>query len=151
MSQNKFVGIAYWTLASASATWLGRAVEVLQPLEDAGLAVVTYDCDAVGDHLVVTFGDERHQMLANEGKGRGVVRASDTAAMFVVCLVALRRALGDLKVVTDSQEDVPPIPRQTDPLFGAAWQRVLPIAQQLGLAVSGKFVERHKSILQNVF
>ena len=151
MSKNKFVGVAYWTATAFPANWLGQATVVLQPLQDAGMAQVVAQATPVGDQLTITFDDEAHNMVVNHGNGRGIVRVSTSASMFVVCLVALRKVLGNLAVVTDSQEPVYHIPRQTDPLFAADWQRVQPIAQELGLIISEKFVARHKSILQNVF
>jgi hypothetical protein len=151
MSRNKFVGIAYWTVATSVALWLAKAAEALAPLEKAGLAVLSYDCLPGGDQLTVQFGDERHQMLVADGKGRGVVRASESAAMFVVCLVALRKVLGDITVVTDSQETVPTLPRQNYPVYTDSWLRVLPVAQELGLATGAAFTARHTSLLNNMF
>lgn len=151
MSNNKFVGVAYWSVATQVADWLARAADVLMPLERAGIAVLAYDCLPGGNQLTVTFGEERHQMLVTDGKGRGVVRASEAAAMFVVCLVALRKALGDISVVTDSQETVPALPRQNYPLYADSWQRVLPVAQELGLATGAAFTARHNAVLNNVF
>ncbi|WP_126448177.1 hypothetical protein [Sulfuricystis multivorans] len=151
MSNNKFVGIAYWSVATQATDWLARAADVLRPLEKAGIAVLEYDCFPAGNQLTVTFGDERHHMLVTNGKGRGVVRASEAAAEFVVCLVALRKALGDISVVTDSQETVPTLPRQNYPLYADSWQRVLPVAQELGLATGAAFTARHNAVLNNVF
>ena len=151
MSKNKFVGVAYWSVTTQVADWLAKAIDVLMPVEKAGLAVLTYDCLPGGNQLSITFGDERHQMLVNDGKGRGVVRASASATMFVVCLLALRKALGDISVVTDSQETIPTLPRQNFPLYTDNWQRVLPVAQELGLATGAAFTTTHKTVLDNVF
>lgn len=151
MSTNKFVGIAYWSVATSVALWLAKAQDVLKPLEETGLAVLGYDCLPGGDQLTVQFGNERHQMLVADGKGRGVVRASDSAPLFVVCLVALRKALGDISVVTDSQETVPTLPRQNYPMFGESWNRVQPVAEALGLATGAAFTARHSSVLNNMF
>ena len=108
MSTNKFVGVAYWSVTTQVGDWLAKAVDVLMPVEKAGLVVLGYDCLPGGDQLSIQFGEERHQMLVNDGKGRGVVRTSESAPMFVVCLLALRKALGDISVVTDSQETISP-------------------------------------------
>ena len=151
MSKNKFVGVAYWSVTTQVADWLAKAIDVLMPVEKAGLAVLTYDCLPGGNQLSITFGDERHQMLVNDGKGRGVVRASASATMFVVCLLALRKALGDISVVTDSQETIPTLPRQNFPLYADNWQRVLPVAQELGLATGAAFTTTHITVLDNVF
>ena len=151
MSKNKFVGVAYWSVTTQVADWLAKAIDVLMPVEKAGLAVLTYDCLPGGNQLSITFGDERHQMLVNDGKGRGVVRASPSATMCVVCLLALRKALGDISVVTDSQETIPTLPRQNFPLYADNWQRVLPVAQELGLATGAAFTTTHKTVLDNVF
>ena len=151
MSNNKFVGVAYWSVTTQVGDWLATAVDVLMPVGRAGLSVLTYDCLPGGNQLSIMFGDERHQMLVNEGKGRGVVRASASATMFVVCLLALRKALGDISVVTDSQETVPTLPRQNYPLYAESWLRVLPVAQELGLATGAAFTATHKAVLNNVF
>ena len=90
-------------------------------------------------------------MLIADGKGRGVVRASESAPLFVVCLVALRKVLGDISVVTESQETVPTLPRQVYPLYADSWLRVLPVAQELGLATGAAFTARHTAVLNNMF
>lgn len=38
MSTNKFVGIAYWSVTTGVADWLAKALDVLMPVEKAGLA-----------------------------------------------------------------------------------------------------------------
>ena len=151
MSTNKFVGVAYWSVTTSVPDWLARALDALMPVERAGLAVLGYDCLPGGNQLSVQFGEERHQMLINGGTGRGVVRSSESAPMFVVCLVALRKVLGDISVVTESQETVPTLPRQNYPLYADSWQRVLPVAQELGLAAGAAFTARHTAVLNNVF
>lgn len=151
MSKNKFVGVAYWSVTTSVTNWLAKAIDVLMPVEKAGLAVLEYDCLPGGDQLSIVFGDERHQMLVNGGKGRGVVRTSVSATMFVVCLLALKKALGDISVVTDSQETIPTLPRQNYPLYGDSWLRVLPVAQELGLATGAAFTANHKTVLNNMF
>jgi hypothetical protein len=151
MSNNKFVGVAYWSVTTQVADWLAKALDVLMPVEKAGLAVLSYDCLPGGNQLSIQFGDERYQMLVNEGKGRGTVRPAASATMFVVCLLALRKALGDISVVTDSQETIPTLPRQSYPLYADTWQRVLPVAQELGLATGAAFTATHKAVLNNMF
>jgi len=79
------------------------------------------------------------------------VRESESASRFVVCLIAVRKALGDISVVTDSQENVPTLPRQSYPLYAEDWQRVLPIAQELGLATGEAFVARHSAVFNHLF
>ena len=151
MSTNKFVGVAYWSVTTSIENWLALAADVLMPVEKAGIAVVEYDCWPYGNQLSVQFGEERHQMLIADGKGRGVVRASESAPLFVVCLVALRKVLGDISVVTESQETVPTLPRQVYPLYADSWLRVLPVAQELGLATGAAFTARHTAVLNNMF
>ena len=151
MSTNKFVGVAYWSVTTSIENWLALAADVLMPVEKAGIAVVEYDCWPYGNQLSVQFGEERHQMLIADGKGRGVVRASESAPLFVVCLVALRKVLGDISVVTESQETVPTLPRQAYPLYADSWLRVLPVAQELGLATGAAFTARHTAVLNNMF
>lgn len=151
MSQNRFVGVAYWSVKTGLSNWLARAMEILAVLEVAQLAVLTYDCIPAGDVMSIMFGDEQCQFLINNGQGQGVVRASPAAGCFVVCLVALRKALGDVSVVTDGQISVPALPRQADPLFASDWLRVQKIAQELGLIRGENFAARHKSIFTHGF
>ena len=154
MSKSKFVGVAYWTVATSRPDWLGRAAAVLAVLEPSQLATVKFDCLPAGEQMMVTFGDsqaDQYQMLVNNGQGRGVVRASSSAGQFVLCLIALRKALGDMTVVTDAQVSVSTIPRQSDPLFAEDWLRCLPVAQELGLVCGEAFMARHKAVLTNVF
>ncbi len=151
MSTNKFVGVAYWSVSTQLESWAAKAAAVLAPLQQDGLAVIGYNEWAGGDQLSVAFGPEQHLMPISAGKGRGTVRVSESAPEFVVCLVALRKALGDITVVTDSKENVPTVPRQTHPLYCAQWNRVLLVAQALGLATSDSFTRRHSDVLKNVF
>ena len=151
MSTNKFVGIAYWSVTTGVADWLAKALDVLMPVEKAGLAVLAFDCLPGGNQLSIQFGDERYVMPVNEGKGRGVVRPSPSATKFVVCLLALRQALGDISVVTDSQATIRTLTRQNDPLYADTWERVLPVAQELGLATGEAFTASHKAVLNNMF
>ena len=148
---NRFVGIAYWSVTTNVPDWLARALDVLMPLEKAGLAVLGYDCLPAGNQLSIRFGDELHQMLVNGGQGRGPVRASESASVLVVCLVALRKQLGDISVVAESQETVPTLPRQSYPLYADCWQRVLPVAQALGLLSDEQFKARHAAAFNRVF
>lgn len=151
MSKNKFVGIAYWTVNTTEPMWLGKAAQLLCALEKAALATVKFEPLPAGEQMTVSFGNETHQMLVAEGKGRGVVRAAPSSPLFVVCLVALRKVLGGIEVVTDSQETVPSLPRQNHPLYADAWPRVLPIAQELGLATGAAFMSRNANTLNAVF
>jgi len=151
MSKNKFVGVAYWTLSTPREDWLAEALKVLRVLEMAGLATVVYHGLPAGDQMTVVFGDEQFTLLVNNRQGRGVVRASPSAGCFVLCLVALRKALGDISVVTDSQQTVSARPRQSDPLYSSDWLRIAPVAQQLGLICDDAFVARHSSVFTNVF
>lgn len=151
MSKNKFVGVAYWTLSTLTKDWLSQALKVLSVLETAGLATMLYDCLPAGDQMTVVIGDDQFLLLVNNGQGRGVVRASPSASCFILCLVALRKALGDITVVTDSQQTVPTLPRQSDPLYSSDWLRIQPVAQQLGLICDDAFITRHTSVFTNVF
>ena len=40
MSSNRFVGIAYWSVTTSVSDWLARALDLLMPLERAGIAVI---------------------------------------------------------------------------------------------------------------
>ena len=151
MSANKFVGVAYWTVNTSVPDWLGRAAAFLTVLEGKGLAVVTFDCLPAGDQMTVSFGNDQCQMLVNKGQGRGVVRESLSSGCFVLCLVALRKVMGDIEVVTDAQLPVATLPRQSDPLYAADWLRILQVAQELGLVRGEAFMARHASVFANVF
>lgn len=150
-NNNKFVGIAYWSVSDVDADWLVQAHKTLMPLETAGIAVLGYDCLPGGDQLSVQFGDEHHKMLITDGQGRGVVRMSRSAMMFVVCLLAIKRAVGYMSVVTDSQDEVPIRLRSNHPLFNDDWAQIVPIAQQLGLVSDESFMTTHAAVLNNVF
>ena len=151
MNPNRFVGIAYWSVDTNVSTYLQKAYEVLLPLQDAALAQVEYKAVPAGEQLEVSFEEEKLLLILFEGKGRGAVHCSPYATAFVVCLIALRKHIGDISVVTDSQEDVPTTPRQNHPLFVDDWLRVLPVAQELGLVKSGAFAARHAGIFNNLF
>jgi hypothetical protein len=138
---SKFSGVAYWTVRAADATWTARAAEVLQPIHEAGLAVVSNDYDGQGDWLRVSFEDSLQILKVKNGEGQGVVRESVSAKRWVVCLMAIRRKLGGLSVVNDGQEVISSF-RQNDPFFGSELVQVLPIAQALGLAASAAMVQK---------
>ena len=56
MSSNRFVGIAYWSVTTSVSDWLARALDLLMPLERAGIAVIGFDCLPVGNQLSVRAG-----------------------------------------------------------------------------------------------
>lgn len=151
MSTNKFVGVVYWTVNTSVPDWLGRAAALLAVLEEKNLAVVTFECLPAGDQMTVSFGKDQCQMLVNNGQGRGVVRESLSSGCFVLCLVALRKVMGDIAVVTDAQVAVTTLPRQSDPLYASDWLRNLVVAQELGLICGEAFIARHASVFANVF
>ena len=146
-----FRGVAYWTVQTSVSNWPALALDVLAPLEKAGLGIIGYDCLPGGDQVSVTLDEDCHQLLIANGQGRGVVRKSASASRFVVCLVALKKALGDMTLVTDSQEAVPAVPRQSYPLYADDWMRVLPLAQELGLVHGEAFAARHATLLKHMF
>ena len=151
MSTNKFIGVAYWTVSTTLSDWATKAAKILQPLHQDGLASINLDQLPAGSQITVRFGEEKHQMIINDGKGRGTVRSCVSAGQFVVCLVALRMQLGDITLVTDSQDPVPTLLRESYPLYAESWQRVHPVAQSLGLTTSEGFKVRNASIFNQVF
>ena len=151
MSTNKFIGVAYWTVSTTLSDWATKAAKILQPLHQDGLASINLDQLPAGSQITVQFGEEKHQMIINDGKGRGTVRSCVSAGQFVVCLVALRKQLGDITLVTDSQDPVPTLLRESYPLYAESWQRVLPVAQELGLATGAAFTARHTVVMNNMF
>lgn len=151
MSSNKFVGIAYWSVSTSDTDWLVRALNVLEPLENLGIAVLAYDCLPAGNQLTVQFGDEHHKMLISNGQGRGVVRSSKSATKFVVCLLAIKRSIGNMSIVTESQEEVSVRLRSSHLLFMDDWAQILPIAQSLGLVAGESFRTSHVAVLNNIF
>ena len=76
---------------------------------------------------------------------------SENAGLFVVCLMALRKAVGDISVVTDSQEEVPTIPRQSFPLFEHDWPRIQEVGGSLSMVASGAFASRYAPVLDRLF
>lgn len=151
MNSNKFLGVAYWTVTTAVADWLQKATAILAVLEQAGLAVVTFDSLPAGNQMTVRFGSDQWSMMVNEGQGRGKVHVCPSSGCFVICLVALRKALGDLSVVTDAQAPVAARPQQSDPLYASDWLRNLKVAQELGLVRGEAFVARHATVFANMF
>lgn len=145
--RKSFKGVAYWTVNSSTAQWASKAKDALLPLEGAGLGVIGFDCVPAGDRLMITMGDEKHELLISGGQGRGVVSPSPAAARFVVCLVALRKHLGDIDVVDDDQKLVPTVPRQNYPLFAADWLGVLPVAEALGVVANRQVIAAMRNLI----
>ena len=148
---SKFTGVAYWSVSSEKTDWLGRAAVFLTVLEGKKLAAIEFDCLPAGDWLTIRFDKDEFNMLVTKGQGRGVVRESPSAGLFVLCLLFLKRAMGDLSVVTDSQELVATRPKPSDPLYASDWLRCLPVAQELGLVTGEAFIARHNAVLSHVF
>lgn len=146
-----FRGVAYWTVQTSVSNWPALALDVLAPVEKAGLGCIGYDCLPGGDQVSITFDEDVHQLLIANGAGRGVVRKSESSGRFVLCLLALKKALGDMTLVTESKEAVPAVPRQSYPLYSDDWLRALPIAQELGLVVGDAFAARHSTVLRHMF
>lgn len=149
---SKFQGIAYWSVQTLSPDWVERALHTLEPVSTEGLGVVRQSLGVVGDELSVVFGECQHQiMVGKEGNGRGLVRPAPSAGAFVVCLSALRKAVGDITIVDDAQEAVPTLPRQVCPAYAGDWDLVVSVAQALGLMPNRKFAERHGALLNRMF
>ncbi len=146
-----FRGVAYWTVSTKKADWTTLACNALKPVEQHGMKVQVVSGPR-GDELVLSFPDSsHHKLLITAGNGRGVVRVSENAGLFVVCLMALRKAVGDISVVTDSQEEVPTIPRQSFPLFEHDWPRIQEVGGSLSMVASGAFASRYAPVLDRLF
>ena len=148
---SKFSGIAYWTVSSEKTDWLGRAAAFLTVLEGKKLATIEFDCLPAGDQLTIRFGTDQCQMLVTKGQGHGVVAKSLSAGCFVLCLLFLKKAMGDVSIADDAGELVATRPKPSDPLYASDWLRCLPVAQELGLVTGEVFLARHAAVLSHVF
>lgn len=148
MTKKSFKGVAYWSVdTKTDGWWAARARDVLLPLEVAGLGGIGYDCIPAGDLVSITMGGEKQELLINTGKGRGVVRPSPVAALFVVCLLALRKSLGDIDVVDDAQQVIPTVPRQNYPLFQESWAQVQALAYALSVVPNPQAAAAMRNLL----
>lgn len=146
---NKFIGLAYWSVATKNGAWLKLAAEVLRPLDTESMAEVRSDENSL--QIFIGNPKEVFEMRVFDGKGRGVVRQCSSAATFIVCLVAMRKTLGDISIRTDSTEEVPRRIFQGHPLYADDWPRVKQVAEALGLMADEAFYVRHQAVLGNVF
>jgi hypothetical protein len=146
-----FRGLAYWTLATGAVDWAVRASQVLAPVEQAGFGTIEVERFADHERLALCIDEDAHQMVLAGGAAQGVVRPGTCAGCFVVCLLALRKHLGELVIVDDNQASVPARPRASSALFAADWARVHALAQALALVPDARFKERHGALLQRVF
>jgi hypothetical protein len=93
---SKFRGVAYWSVATTKGNWLNLAMEALKPIENhqIGLALISEEV------INLSFPDgEIHSLKVTGGAGRGTVRQSPNAGVLILCLTALRKAVGDISVV----------------------------------------------------
>ena len=148
---SKFSGIAYWTVSSEKTDWLGRAAAFLTVLEGKKLATIEFDCLPAGDQLTISIDTDQFQMLVTKGQGHGVVAKSPSAGCFVLCLLFLKKAMGDVSIADDAGELVATRPKPSDPLYASDWLRCLPVAQELGLVTGEAFLARHAAVLSHVF
>ena len=146
-----FRGLAYWTLATRAANWVVSASQILAPVELAGIGTIVVERFPGHDRLALCIDEDAHQMVLAGGTAQGVVRPGSCAGCFVVCLLALRKHLGELVIVDDNQASVPARPRASSALFAADWARVHALAQALALVPDARFKERHGALLQRVF
>ena len=142
-----FKGVAFWVVDTETTLWAEKARDALLPLEEASLASISYACLPVGDQLVIEVGGDKHELLISGGKGRGVVRPSPAAPLILVCLVALRKALGGIDIVDDEQVVVPTVPRQNYPLFRDDWPAVFSVAQALGLVANQQVAAAMRNLI----
>lgn len=141
----KFTGIAYWG-GSLPEGWQSKVASVLAPAQST-LAVAITD-----EGLWLTTADEKLCIKANsEGRTSGVVPASPAGPLFLLALVALRRAFGTLRLVDDAQADIPTMVRSNYPLFADCWSDLNDVAEQLGLVVGQQFLSRYGSVLARIF
>jgi len=147
-----FKGVAYWTVNSARPDWVGAAAEVLNPVVARGLALVETGKDGIGNPLLeIGIQDHRVSMVVAEGQGRGMIRPSQVAGRLAVCLVALRKQLGDIELTDElGKQSLPAIPRQSYALYAEDWRGVSDLADALGLIPGREFKERHRAILNQL-
>lgn len=146
-----FRGVAFWTVSTTQANWAEQAYNTLAPLEAHGLGKVSFDVIPAGEQVTVTFEGDGHMLLVNAGSGRGMIRDTESSSRFLVCLVAIRKAIGDLSLVSDSQETVPTLPRPSYPLYGKDWPGVESVAKALGLISNVDLRGRYPSVFRNIF
>jgi hypothetical protein len=150
---SKFQGIAFWAVSTQSQDWVERAYQSLMPISTEGIGDVKLRQGVIGSELVITFGGDCQYLvtISKEGNGRGLVRPSQTAGAFVVCLSALRKTVGDITIVDDEGETVPTIPRQSCPAYAGDWSLVETVAQALGILSGPRFLERYGALLNRIF
>lgn len=141
---NKFVGVAYWG-GSLPEFWEEKVFETLRPVEGLALSAAKPGIRIGYEGSSITLID------TGAGMTQGVVPDSPVAGVLVVCLVALRRALGGLTVVDDAQADIPTMVRQSYPLYAGDWRRISQVAESLGLVAGGQFMARHAPVLNRLF
>lgn len=145
---SKFRGVAYWSVATTKGNWLNLAMEALKPIENHQIGLVLISEEVIN----LSFPDgEIHSLKVTGGAGRGTVRQSPNAGVLILCLTALRKAVGDISVVTDSQEEVPMKPKQSFSLYEHDWLRILPVAQSLSMVASQEFYSRNAAVLNRLF
>ena len=118
---SKFRGVAYWSVATTKGNWLNLAMEALKPIENHQIGLALISEEVIN----LSFPDgEIH---------------------------SLRKAVGDISVVTDSQEEVPMKPKQSFSLYEHDWLRILPVAQSLSMVASQEFYSRNAAVLNRLF
>ena len=144
---SKFRGVAYWTVTTQKSDWLNLAMDALKPIEEHQIGL-----QIANEVITLSFADgESHSIKVTGGAGRGIVRQSPNAGVLILCLTALRKAVGDISVVTDSQEEVPMKPKQSFSLYEHDWLRILPVAQSLSMVANAEFYSRNAAVLDRLF
>lgn len=147
----KFQGAAFWRLSTSDGPgWLSRAHALVKPLEEAGFVASALQTSPTGGRLDLSFGSECFSLSVVNNRGNGTVRKAVATPRFLLVLVALRTALGDLEVVDDNQETIPTRPRPTYELFKEDWDCVERMASILGLTPDERFRHAHARVLNGL-
>ena len=126
---NKFKAVAYFKGDNLTEGWPERAAQLLAAAPGCQVA-----CSEAGGGttLSIRFADGEINILVGNGSTVGSVKPGPASAVLVVCLVALRKALGGIEIVDDAQASVPRQVRPINPLYQGDWARIESVAEALG-------------------
>lgn len=147
---NKFKAVAYYMGDNLIEDWPVRAAECLKRIPGG---IAEYSSMGAGVMtLEIQFPDGALEIIVASGKMQGSsVKPSPAAGVLVLCLVALRKFLGGIEIVDDSQATVPSLVRQSNPLYGADWARVEALAEALGFLGGKKIFASNPELRARLF
>ena len=145
----KFTGVAYWTLTTNQPDWISKVLKALEKIES--LAKVIYQPLSDRDELSIIINGESHLLMKMGGNGRGRIKKCSTAGAMIVCLLAIKRAAGDLHLVDDLQNEIKSV-KQFMPAFeGSDWNLTQQFAQVFELVPSSAFKARNAQVFLRAF